>query len=323
MAVVFFAVPDPLVPWSFVLYLLSTVLSGVFTGAVGIGGVLVVPLMLLLDVPVLVALPSVYPPFFVAAVIATIFYARKGSIQLRPAVILCLAAAPAAAVASFVVHKFPTEVVSVVVAFWALFAGLRTLWRECSHNRPPVKSVTDVSVRNNCSRDKLNEEEADKLVAEVPDKPGDGPKQATTAPHKDDKQVASVHHRDAVYAFCGLVAGFCSVITATGGPFIFLPVLLAFYPNYPTLAAVGLAQAISVVICGVAGVVSCAHPDIKVDLGIGLCLTVTLMVGTPIGVVLAHRVGPYKLKIAIAMVLIAVGISSGIKVTLAILEGKD
>ena len=47
----FFAFPAPLVWWSFSLFTIGSLVSGFCIGVIGVGGVLLVPMLLLLQVP--------------------------------------------------------------------------------------------------------------------------------------------------------------------------------------------------------------------------------------------------------------------------------
>ena len=52
MAVAFFGQPAPFVWWAFLLYLCLSFVGGTFAGAIGIGGVVLVPGMLLIGVDI-------------------------------------------------------------------------------------------------------------------------------------------------------------------------------------------------------------------------------------------------------------------------------
>ena len=70
MTVTFFSVSPP--PAALAAYLLAATASGVFIGATGIGGVLLVPLLLLMSVPVLVASRAVLASFILAGTVALV-----------------------------------------------------------------------------------------------------------------------------------------------------------------------------------------------------------------------------------------------------------
>src|SRR6516164_6994157 len=73
------------------------ILIGIAIGAVGIGGVLLVPfLTLTLGIDVKHAIAAALLSYVPSCLVAVVLYARRGSIPWRDAWLLCLAALPAA-----------------------------------------------------------------------------------------------------------------------------------------------------------------------------------------------------------------------------------
>src|ERR1700682_2771467 len=70
---------------------------GIAVGAVGIGGVLLVPILTLaLGIDLKRAIAATLLSYLPSGVVAVVLYARRGSITWREAWLLCLAALPAA-----------------------------------------------------------------------------------------------------------------------------------------------------------------------------------------------------------------------------------
>ena len=91
--------------WPLVLYLCAVLLSGFAIGAVGIGGVFLVPLLLLLDVPVRVASFAVLSSFLLAGIVAVASNWRQ--MPRARAVRICVAAAPGAMCGALAIPLLP------------------------------------------------------------------------------------------------------------------------------------------------------------------------------------------------------------------------
>jgi uncharacterized membrane protein YfcA len=87
--------------------------------------------------------------------------------------------------------------------------------------------------------------------------------------------------------FLGLVVGFGSAVTGTGGPFLVLPLLLLLRPRLPTLWAVGLAQAVPLPIALAATLANAWFGE--VDMCVAAAVAATVIPGLPVGVYFAHR----------------------------------
>jgi uncharacterized membrane protein YfcA len=104
-------------------------------------------------------------------------------------------------------------------------------------------------------------------------------------------------------AAIGLVTGFGSALTGTGGPLILVPIMV--WLELPVLTAIGLSQVIQVPIALLATIGNLVHGKLDVWLGVGLA--VVLMAGAAVGAHLAHRVSAQLLKRIVAVTLIGVG----------------
>ncbi|HWG79507.1 MAG TPA: sulfite exporter TauE/SafE family protein [Stellaceae bacterium] len=104
------------------------IIVGVAIGATGIGGVLLVPLLAyILGVPVPMAIAVALWSYLWSGLVAVWLYARRGSVPWRPALWLCLAAAPAAYLGALAVAVAPSRVLEGLIAAILVLAGLNAL----------------------------------------------------------------------------------------------------------------------------------------------------------------------------------------------------
>ncbi len=107
-----------------------------------------------------------------------------------------------------------------------------------------------------------------------------------------------------VLVLIGVVTGFVSAITGTGGPLVVVPVLL--WLQMPILTAIGLSQAVQFPIATLATVGNFVYG--APDLLLGAILAVALAGGAGIGANLAHTIPRDLLRRIVAAVLIGVGL---------------
>lgn len=104
-------------------------ISGLLIGGISIGGVLLVPMLSLAGVPVHGAVAASMAAFIFSGVLATWFYARRGSIDGPSAAWLSLGAAPAAFLGAMVGNRLSGAALTAIIGAAVIFAGLRALWR--------------------------------------------------------------------------------------------------------------------------------------------------------------------------------------------------
>ena len=125
---------------------------GVLIGAVGIGGVLLVPaLTLVADISVHQAVPVCTLSFLATGVIGVIVYARHGSIQWPKVFWLCLGAVPAAFLGSISLLSIPAMAVMLLVAGLMIVSGIDALikvYRSPAQGRAPrqLKPVQYIAI---------------------------------------------------------------------------------------------------------------------------------------------------------------------------------
>jgi uncharacterized protein len=111
---------------------------GLLIGAVGIGGVLLVPaLTLVAGISVHQAVPVCTLSFLATGVIGVIVYARHGSIPWPKVFWLCLGAVPAAFLGSISLLSIPTTAVMLLVATLMIVSGIDALIKVY---RPPTQA---------------------------------------------------------------------------------------------------------------------------------------------------------------------------------------
>lgn len=110
------------------LLLAAALLAGTLIGAVGVGGVLIAPLLVLLagyDVHQAVAIASW--SFMFTGAVGTLSYARRGSINWPVAAWLAAGVLPAAVLGALVNTRVPDTVVTVIISVLVVASGLREL----------------------------------------------------------------------------------------------------------------------------------------------------------------------------------------------------
>ena len=84
------------------------VLAGLLIGAIGVGGIIIVPILTLLDeIDIQTAIASAMLSYMGAGVIGLLMYARAGSIKWPSVSVLMVAAAPGAFTAAFILQYRP------------------------------------------------------------------------------------------------------------------------------------------------------------------------------------------------------------------------
>lgn len=108
----------------------------------------------------------------------------------------------------------------------------------------------------------------------------------------------------------GVITGFGSAITGTGGPLILMPIMLAL--RMDLRQAIGLAQAIQIPI----GILATSGNLLmgRVDFDIALPITVIVVIGAAIGAFLAQKFAMATLRVSVATLLVISGIAYMLKV---------
>src|SRR5579864_249162 len=110
---------------TFVLVGIAGVFLGIAIGAVGIGGVLLVPfLTLTLGIDVKHAIAAALLSYLPSCVLAVVLYARHGSIPWREAGWLCLAALPTAWIGARATQLAPAGLLEASIGALLLAGGI-------------------------------------------------------------------------------------------------------------------------------------------------------------------------------------------------------
>jgi len=238
------------------LVVLLGLLAGLSIGTVGVGGVILVPVLtyaLGYDLQTAIATSSF--SFLFVGVSGTAAYARRGSIPWTMVAWITIGIVPGAVVGARTNALVPTVVLAVLIAGLLIFSGVNTL-----RNRATKSS----------SADPLN------ILQMV---------------------------------IIGLILGFGSSITGTGGPVILVPILL--WIGVPAILAIGTSQAVQVPIAIAATTGYLLYGNIDVSLGI--TLGVSQAVGAILGAMISHRTPASRLRTMVAVSLVVVGAYVGMR----------
>ena len=232
---------------------------GALIGAIGIGGVLLVPsLNYLAGISVHEAIPACMFSYLATGTVGAIVYARHGSIEWRMVGWLCLGAIPAAFVGASTLTFLSAVVVKLIIAVVMILAGINAL----------VKSVEARSSRKPIGNNGL--------------------------------------------VMIGLVTGFGSAITGTGGPLVLVPLSIFF--GLPVLTAVGLSQAVQIPIAIFSSIGFWNQGVLNISLG--LSIAASMVVGSLVGATLIHRLPIAPLKKLVASLLVIVGFVIAVQVAI-------
>jgi uncharacterized membrane protein YfcA len=233
------------------IFILIGSITGLLIGMVGVGGILLAPLLVYLaGIDLHLAMATSSWSFLFTGLAGTIAYSRRGSIPWKMVGWLSAGIVPAAIVGARVNVALQTSILSIILAALIIISGLNALlkrvevWQpETAINRPALLSI-------------------------------------------------------------GIVSGFGSALTGTGGPVLLLPIML--FLKTPALVAIGISQAIQLPIAAFASVGFTLFGEIDYKLGalLGLVQAIALIAGARI----AHTVSTRRLRQFIAIALIAAGL---------------
>ena len=229
---------------------------GALIGAIGIGGVLLVPsLDYLAGISVHEAIPACMFSYLATGTVGAIVYARHGSIEWRMVGWLCLGAIPAAFIGATTLAFLSATVVKFIIAVVMILAGINALMKI---NKPKLiqKPINNIGL-----------------------------------------------------VLIGLVTGFGSAITGTGGPLVLVPLSIFF--GLPILTAVGLSQAVQIPIATFSSIGFWNQGSLNISLGMGIAAS--MVIGTLVGATLIHRLPVDPLKKMVALLLIIVGAAIAIQ----------
>lgn len=339
MAVALFVTPAPIVWWPFALLLLGCAASGAASGAVGIGGVFMMPLLLIVGADAKVAAVSTLASFIIHASYTSVSYARRGEVPRREMTVMAASMFCGALGGLWLLPYVPAETLGTVVSLVALVSGVQVLWKEKACRRPVRRRVTlSVTLKGDGETSSDSEaadmaggassgaapKAADAALTLTPSAAppllqvhieASSPSPTTSDANTDGSAVHVLGARDtAVLALLTLFAGAGSVLTATGGPLILVPSMLVLLPKLRTTQVVGMSVTAAVITSATTTTVVIASEDLTVDVGLAVVMGVALVAGAPAGIWLAMKVSSRGLKLVIAGLLVVVGAYSLVRV---------
>lgn len=105
-----------------------SVFVGILVGGVGIGGVLLVPILTyILAIDIHIAIAAAMFSYMFSGIVGAVIYARQGSIQWSMSFWLLVSAAPAAFLAAFASSVIPPKGLEFFIAVLIVFAGINAL----------------------------------------------------------------------------------------------------------------------------------------------------------------------------------------------------
>jgi len=118
-----------------------SVIVGVLIGSVGIGGVLLLPILTyLFKIEIHVALSSAMIGCIFSGLVGVIIYGQEGSIKWNMALWLIVGGMPGAFLGSSIANNISNEGLELIIGLFVLFAGARALKRPTKTNQS--KAIT-------------------------------------------------------------------------------------------------------------------------------------------------------------------------------------
>ena len=102
--------------------------SGLLIGTIGIGGVILVPILtFLVGFPITDAITAAMIGYIAAGIIGITAYARKASIRWDLAAWLCASAAPAAVAGAWASNRAPATALEIVIGLFTVASGVNAM----------------------------------------------------------------------------------------------------------------------------------------------------------------------------------------------------
>ena len=112
----------------FIMYLACGFLAGALIGCIGIGGVVLVPLLVYFGgVDIKLAISAAMFAYIISGLVGTFIYAQSKSIQWSMALILFIGAAPGALLGSWLVAVIHADYLKALIGVLAVLSGVQTL----------------------------------------------------------------------------------------------------------------------------------------------------------------------------------------------------
>ena len=231
--------------------ILIGLITGTLIGTVGVGGILLTPMLVyLIGIELHVAQATSSFSFLFTGLVGTFIYARRKTIYWEQVFWISIGVIAAALLGARVNTALTGAVLTVILAALIVYSGYNTLTK--------------------------------------------------SAPSAEK----SPQLKKSILILIGIVVGFGSALTGTGGPVLLVPTLLLF--GFMSLATVGISQVIQIPIAVMATIGFMLFGQI--DFFLGFILGIVQAVGVIIGGTFAHALPQARLWQVIAITLIGVSI---------------
>ena len=309
--------------------------AGLLIGAVGVGGIILVPCLLLLPIAAReeeclgVAISSCMFSYIFVGLAVGAAYARRDYVVWGSVAWLLVGAVPGAAGGALLLTWLRPVWVEMAVHCLVVLSGGHSLYRSvrgCVRRRPgegvegkeAPYDVMEVPQKGEVKVELAEVKEVHKEAMELPVKGDKAPEEVTEAPEEGMEAVKS-EIKDRIIldhtawqgrvfrTVLGLVVGAGSALTGTGGPVVLLPLLLPL--DWPTLDALALAQLLQLPLA-LGAVTSLLVQGTLPCWQLGGSLAAGLVPGALVGAAVAHRLPGTKLRGVVAVVLVLCGVGS-------------
>ena len=218
------------------LALAAGVLAGLLIGSIGVGGIVIVPIIIQLDViDVQTAIAAAMVSYTTAGLVGMLMYARKNSIEWGSTFVLLAASAPAAFGGSYFLKDLSDMFVKLVlyalVLLSSILALVRTMQaRSAKHAAAAAEAEAKPATSLVASTD-ATPAEVDGLVLENVDLAEEKttPYGYHTAKFPEGLGTGRGLKAVAIQCAVGVITGFGSAITGTSGPVCACTILLPTY----------------------------------------------------------------------------------------------
>ena len=325
-------------PGELVLVILACGIGALLIGAVGIGGVVILPALLVVGVQPAVGIASIYIAFMPAACAKLLVLGRiRGLIPWRAALSCGSTAAIGAAIGGVLVESSPRRALTYLVGVFAALAGARDAWELYSRKmkqrgerraedgrriEEPGDSPTNETASSPRGDDAkrgadgeagVEEAVVVKLEISAPPPPNMTFRERVAAAYMSADSIPedlrwNVTEREmAILAAMGLFIGCASVLTGTGGPLILIPVLLTWKGDERISRKVIVGCASVLAACLVtAAVISMSVTGVRPDVGLTLLIAPCAIVGMATGARILQFASREFLQAAMTTLLLAV-----------------
>jgi uncharacterized membrane protein YfcA len=288
------------------------VVAGVLIGSVGVGGIIIVPILIQSDaVDVQMAIASAMASYMAAGLVGMLMYARKSSIEWKTTASLLLGAAPAAFAGSFLLKFFSDTAVKLVLYVLMLGSSVlalaRTVQDRAADAAEDAAAAASVAAAAAASTRGVQAVER-RVAAGYSVGPALGGTSTPTAPAPAAAVAAAPAGLSlgvggtACRLVVGAITGFGSALTGTSGPVVSLPMFLLL--RWPITTSLGSAQAVQLPIAAASTLSYLVLRPGVIEWPLAGAIALGLAPCVAIGAVIAHRVPKATLKLTVATVLV-------------------